>query len=89
MVLVPILEDHVLGHYSHLTNCNKTVKVSDPKVLGASKWISHSKKTEKPDELSNVLPLKFVTLYRRQGSRPSPCKRNAKNQNGCLRRPYK
>ena len=31
----------------------------------------------------------FVTLYRRQGSRPSPIKRNAKKQNGCLRRPYK
>ena len=28
----------------------------------------------------------FVTLYRRQGSRPSPWKRNAKRQNGCLRR---
>ena len=33
--------------------------------------------------------LRFVTLYRRQGSRPSPRKRNAKKQNGCLRRPYK
>ena len=33
--------------------------------------------------------LRFVTLYRRQGSRPSPWKRNAKKQNGCLRRPYK
>ena len=32
---------------------------------------------------------KFVTLYRGQGSRPSPRKRNAKRQNGCLRRPYK
>ena len=31
---------------------------------------------------------RFVTLYRRQGSRPSPSKRNAKKQNGCLRRPY-
>ena len=30
-----------------------------------------------------------VTLYRRQGARPSPRKRNAKKQNGCLRRPYK
>ena len=30
---------------------------------------------------------RFVTLYRRQGSRPSPWKRNAKKQNGCLRRP--
>ena len=32
---------------------------------------------------------RFVTLYRRQGSRPFPWKRNAKRQNGCLRRPYK
>ena len=28
---------------------------------------------------------RFMTLYRRQGSRPSPWKRNAKKQNGCLR----
>ena len=33
--------------------------------------------------------LRFMTLYRRHGSRPSPWKRNAKKQNGCLRRPYK
>ena len=32
---------------------------------------------------------RFVTLYRRQGSRPSLQKRNAKRPNGCLRRPYK
>ena len=32
---------------------------------------------------------RFMTLYRRQASRPSPWKRNAKKQNGCLRRPYK
>ena len=32
---------------------------------------------------------RFVTLVRRQGSRPSPRKRNAKRQHGCLRRPYK
>ena len=32
---------------------------------------------------------KFVTLYSRQESRPSPRKRNAKKQNGCLGRPYK
>ena len=30
-----------------------------------------------------------MTLYRRQESRPFPRKRNAKKQNGCLRRPYK
>ena len=28
--------------------------------------------------------MRFVTLYRRQGSSPSPWKRNAKKQNGCL-----
>ena len=33
--------------------------------------------------------LMFVTLYRRQWSRPSPRKRNAIRQNGCLRRPSK
>ena len=33
--------------------------------------------------------LRFVTLYRKQGSRPSPWERNAKKQNGCLGRPYK
>ena len=31
----------------------------------------------------------FMTLDRRQGSRLSPWKRNAKKQNGCLRRAYK
>ena len=28
--------------------------------------------------------MRFVTLYRRQGSRPFPRKGNAKRQNGCL-----
>ena len=28
-------------------------------------------------------------MYRRQRSRPSPRERNAKRQNGCLKRPYK
>ena len=32
---------------------------------------------------------RFVTLYRRQGSRPSPWKRNAKKQNAYLGRSYK
>ena len=32
---------------------------------------------------------RFMTLYRKQGWRPSPRKRNARKQNGCLRRPYK
>ena len=32
---------------------------------------------------------RFMTLYRRQGSSPSPWKRNAKQQNGSLRRAHK
>ena len=39
------------------------------------------------DRVSDELWWRFVTLYRRQGSRPSPWKRNAKRKNGCLRRP--
>ena len=40
------------------------------------------------DCLKNYRP-RFMTLYRRQGSRPFPRKRNAKRQNGCLTRLYK
>ena len=32
---------------------------------------------------------RLVTLYRRQGSKPSPRKRKAKRQNSCLGRTYK
>ena len=32
---------------------------------------------------------RFMILYRRQGSKPSPRKRSAKKQIGCLKRPYK
>ena len=32
---------------------------------------------------------RFMTLYRKQGAKPSQGKRNAKKKNGCLRRPYK
>ena len=32
---------------------------------------------------------RFMTLYRRQGSKPSPRKRTAERQNGCLRMPCK
>ena len=32
---------------------------------------------------------RFMTLYRKQESRPSSRKRNAKKQHGCLRRTYK
>ena len=41
------------------------------------------------DRVPENYGMRFVTLYRRQGSRPSPWRRNAKKQNGCLGRPYK
>ena len=41
------------------------------------------------DRVPDELWMRFVTLYRRQGSRPSAWKRNAKKQNGCLGRRYK
>ena len=41
------------------------------------------------DRVPDELWMECVTVYRRQGSRPFPRKRNAKRQNGCLRRPYK
>ena len=40
-------------------------------------------------EYLNNYRQRFVTLFRMQGSRLSPRKRNAKKQNGCLRSPYK
>ena len=33
--------------------------------------------------------LRFMALYRRERSRPSPWNINARKQNGCLERPYK
>ena len=41
------------------------------------------------DRVPDELWAEVVTLYRRQESRPSPWKRNAKKQNDYLRRPYK
>ena len=41
------------------------------------------------DRVPDELGMRFMTLYRRQGSRQSPWKRNAKKQNGCLGKPYK
>ena len=41
------------------------------------------------DRVPEVLWTRFMTLYRKQELRPFPRKRNAKKENGCLRRPYK
>ena len=47
------------------------------------------KRLDLTDRVPDELWRSFMTLYRRQESRPSPRKRNAKKQNGCLGRPYK
>ena len=41
------------------------------------------------DRVPEELWTEVHDTYGRQGSRPSPWKRNAKKQNGCLGRPYK
>ena len=41
------------------------------------------------DRVPDELWMKFCDIVQEQGSRPSPRKRNAKKQNGCLKRPYK
>ena len=41
------------------------------------------------DRVHHELWTEFHDIVRRQGSRPSPWKRNAKKQNGCLGKPYK
>ena len=41
------------------------------------------------DRVPDELWTEVRDIDRRQGSRPSPWKRNAKKQNGCLGRPYK
>ena len=51
--------------------------------------ISYDYTEEVTNRFNGLDLIEFVTLYRRQWSTSSPWKRNAKRQNGCLRRPYK
>ena len=51
--------------------------------------INRFKGLDRTDQCLMNYGWRFMTLYRKQGSRPSPRKGNAKEQNGCLRRPYK
>ena len=41
------------------------------------------------DRVPDELWTEVRDIVQGQGSRPSPWKRNAKKQNGCLKRPYK
>ena len=67
---------------AHLTTTD-TVSQGYHQILGvgSQEWYIHN------TSLMNY-EMRFMTLYRRQGSRPSPWKRNAKKQNGCLGSPY-
>ena len=56
VVSIQILKDYMAASLFPSTTHNKSVKGSEPEVLGSSKWISHSMKMEKPAELSSVLP---------------------------------
>ena len=58
--------------------------VRDPDLIPGS-GRSPGEENGYPLQYSCLYGRKFVTLYRRQGSRPFPRKRNAKRQNGCLR----
>ena len=44
---------------------------------------------ELTDRVPENYEQRFVTLYWKEGSRPSARKRNAKKENGYLKRPYK
>ena len=41
------------------------------------------------DRVADELWTEVRDIVQEKGARPSPWKRNAKKQNGCLRRPYK
>ena len=58
------------------------------RFMGLSRVFSNTT-VQKHQFFSTQVGWKFMKLYRRQWSRPSPRERNAKRQNGCLRRPYK
>ena len=52
------------------------------------KGIKRFKGLDLTDRVSLNYGLRSMMFYRRQGSKTSPRKRNAKKQNGCLGRPY-
>ena len=47
------------------------------------------KELDLTDRVPDELWMEVHDFVQEQGLRPSPWKRNAKKQNGCLRRPYK
>ena len=80
-----------MGKTRHLFKKIRDTKGTFHAKMGSIKDINGSDLTEAEDikkrwqEYTECLMnygLRFMTLYRRQGSRPSPRKRNAKKQNG-------
>ena len=67
---------------------HKEKKTQTALALSLSSQLYRLKGLDLIDRVPDELGWRFVTSYRRQGSRPpSPRKRNAKKQNGYLRRP--
>ena len=98
--LKSLLQDHSLKASILQRSAFFTVQLSQP-CMTTGKTIALTRRTLVGKVISLLLNMlsrleclvnygmRFVTLYRRQGSRPSPRKRDAKKQNGCLGRPYK
>ena len=98
--LKSLLQDHSLKASILQRSAFFTVQLSQP-CMTTGKTIALTRRTLVGKVMSLLLNMlsrleclvnygmRFVTLYRRQGSRPSPWKRDAKKQNGCLGRPYK
>ena len=67
-----------------------TIKDRNGMDLTEAEIVRRAGKNTQKNYIKKIFTTQIImTLYRRQGSRPSPWKRNAKKQNGCLGRPYK
>ena len=75
-------------HLSHQEAHDYTVEIEIPYNYTVEVR-NRFKRLDLIDRVSDELWTEVMTLYRRQGSTPSPWKRNAKKQNGCLGRPCK
>ena len=60
---------------------------TEDEMVGGHHWLEGRKRRGQQrvrwlEGITDSMSLRFMTFYRRQGSRPSPWKRNAKKQNG-------
>ena len=91
---LPSMGSHRVGHdWSNLVAAGKTARSFrydlNQILYDYTVEVTNRFKTLNLIEFLKNYGQRFVTLYRRWWSKPSPRKRNASWQNGCLRRPYK